>query len=159
MDELDARVTVYGDRVEVSCPKFVVGSVAGISTVLENVWSRLAGLNVGAVAKTHSVLFEADMRIRGASYQEALNRLAQPPESLPAGTETAIVYYLPGEPSRGFAESNLVLNRSYGAEHGLQVSATLVYEAESVKPEASVLSAYNRFRELLGNLGLASAED
>jgi len=99
------------------------------------------------------------MRIRGASYQELPNRLARPPESLPAGTETAIVYYLPREPSTSFAESSLVLNRLDGVEHGLQVNATLVYEAESVKPAAAVLSAHNRLRELLRNLGLKWVEE
>jgi hypothetical protein len=159
VDEFDARVALYGDRIEASCTKFVFGTAASIGTILENVWSRLTELNAGTAAKTHSILFEADMRILGASYQQLLNRLAQPPESLPAGTETAIVYYLPGEASRGFAESSLVLNRSDGVEHGLQVSATLVYEAGSLKPAAAVLSAYSRLRELLRNLGLECVED
>ena len=103
------------------------------------VWS--GWISAGIVAKTHSFLFEADMQIRGASYQELLNRLACPPESLPGGTETAVVYYLPGEPSRGYGESSLVLNRSAQVESGLQVNATLVYEAESVKPAAAVSAA------------------
>ena len=76
---------------------------------------------------------EADTGIRGATYRELLNRLAPAPESLPGGTESAVVYYLPGDPSRGYGESSLVLNRSAEVEGGLQVNATLVYEAESAK--------------------------
>ena len=111
VDQFDARVTVYGDRIEAACAKFVNRTAGSIGTILESVWARLAELSPGAAAKTHSVLFEADTRIRGASYQELLNRLARPPESLPAGTETAIVYYLPAEPGRGFVESSLGLER------------------------------------------------
>ncbi len=159
VDELDTRVTLHGDRIVVHCANFVAGAAANVGTVLENVWSGLAGLNAGTAPKTHSFLFEADMEIRGASYQELLNRLARAPESLPAGTETAVVYYLPGEPGRGYGESSLVLNRSAGVERGLQVNATLVYEAESVKPAAAISSAKNRLSELLRNLGLEWIED
>lgn len=132
---------------------------ASVGAVLENVWSGLVGINAGVVAKTHSFLFEADVRIRGASYQEVLSRLARAPESLPVGTETAVVYYLPGEPGRGYGESSLVLNRSAEVEGGLQVNATLVYEAESVKPTAAISAAKNRLSELLRNLGLEWSED
>src|SRR2546422_512646 len=63
VDELDTRVTLHGDRIEVYCVNFVVGIAPNIATVLENVWSGLAGLDLGAVAKTHSFLLEADVQI------------------------------------------------------------------------------------------------
>jgi len=49
-------------------------------------------------------------------------------------------------------------NRS-AIEHGLQVNATLVYEAESVKAAAAISAAKNRLGELLRNLGLEWIED
>ena len=159
VDELDTRVTLHGDRVEIHCANFVTGTAPNVAAMFDNVWSGLAGLNARVVAKTHSFLFEADMRIRGASYQELLNRLAHPPESLPGGTETAVVYYLPSEPNRCYGESSLVLNRSAGVEPGLQVNATLVYEGEAVQPSAAISAAKNRLGELLRNLGLEWIED
>ncbi|SPF41766.1 hypothetical protein SBA4_2790005 [Candidatus Sulfopaludibacter sp. SbA4] len=156
---LGTGVTLLGDRMEVHCANFVNATAASVATMLENVWSGLAQLNGRVVAKTHSFLFEANTRIRGASYQEVLNRLARAPESLPGGTETAVVYYLPAEPDRGYGESSLVLNRSAEVECGLQVAATLVYEAESVKPEAAILAAKDRLSELLRNLGLEWIDD
>jgi hypothetical protein len=109
VDELDTRVTLHGDRVEVHCADFVTGTAANVVAILEKVWSGLARLDARVVAETHSFLFDADMRISGASYQEVLNQLAHAPESLPGGTETAVLYYLPGEPSRGYGESSLAL--------------------------------------------------
>ena len=157
--DLDTRVTLHGDRIEIHCANFVTGTAAKVAPMLADVWSGLAGLNARAAPKTHSFLFEVDTEIRGASYQELLNRLARAPESLPGGTETAVVYYLPGEPTRGYGESSLVLNRSAGVERGLQVNATLVYEAESIKPAAAISAAQNRLGELLRNLGLQWIED
>lgn len=159
VDQLDARVTVYGDRIEVHCAAFVLGTTAKLAPMLENVSSCLAGLSPSAVAKTHSVSIEADAQIRGSLYQELLNRLARAPDSLPPGTETAIVYYLPDEISKGYRESSLVLNRSAAVERGLQFNATLVFEAQSVKPAASLSAAENRLRELLRGVGLEWAED
>jgi hypothetical protein len=159
VDELDARVTFYGDRLEVHCANFMTGSAASVATVLENVWLGLAGLDTSVVAKTHSLLLETDMRIRGAVYQDVLSRLARPPEALPGGSETAVVHYLPADPSRGFGESSLVLNRLAGVKRGLEVNATLVYSAESLKPVEAISAAKNRLSELLRNLGLEWIED
>ena len=159
VDELDARVTLHGDRIEIYCANFATGDAAKMAAVLANVWSGLAGLKAGAAPKTHSFQFEADTEIRGASYQELLNRLARAPESLPAGTETAVVYYLPAEPGRAYGASSLVLNRSAGVERGLQVNATLVYEAASMKPAAAISAAQSRLGELLRNLGFEWIED
>jgi len=159
VDKLDTRVTLYGDRIEIHCANFVTGTPADVGTMLENVWSGLTGFNSRVVAKTHSFLFQADMRIRGASYQELLNRLARAPESFPGSTETAVVYYLPGDPSRGYGESSLVLNRSAKVERGLEVNATLVYEAESSRLASAISAARNRLGELLRNLGLEWTED
>src|SRR5260370_32340031 len=50
VDELDARVTLHGDRIEVHCANFMVGTAAKVGTLLENEWSGLAGLNSGSVA-------------------------------------------------------------------------------------------------------------
>ncbi len=158
LDELDARVTIHGDRIEIHCTNFASGSVAGVATVLADVWSGLAGLNTGAAAKTHSFLFEADAEIRGSSYQEVMNRLASVPQSLPGGTETAVVYYLPAEHPKGHGESSLVHNRSAEVEGGLQVNATLVYEAGSVQPAAAISAAHRRLDELLRDLGLQWTE-
>ena len=68
-------------------------------------------------------------------------------------------YYLPAELGRGHGESSLVLNRSAEVEGGLQVNATLVYEAESVEPAAAISAAENRLGELLRALGLQWTED
>jgi hypothetical protein len=112
VDELDARVTFHGDRIEVHVANLVLGSAGRTAPVLADIWSGLARLNDGPVAKTHSILFEIDAQIRGASYQDLLNRLARAPEILPEGTETAVVYYLPSETPKGIRESSLVFNRS-----------------------------------------------
>ena len=154
VEELETRVTLHGDRVEIHCANFVSGTEANVAAVLENIWSGLAGLNARVAAKTHSFLFEADVRIGGVSYQELTNRFAHPPESLPAGTETAVIYYLPGEPGKGYGESSLVLNRSAAIDRGLQVNATLVYEAHPVKSATLISNAKSRLLELLRNLGL-----
>jgi Family of unknown function (DUF5678) len=150
VDELDARVTLHGDRIEIHCANFVTGTAANVATLLENLWSGLGGLSANAAPKTHSILFEAEVGIRGASYQEVLNRLARVPESLPADTETAVVYYLPAESNRGYGESSLVLNHSAEVERGLQVSATLVYMGESVKPAEAISAAKNRLPNYFG---------
>jgi hypothetical protein len=159
VDEVEARVTLHGDRIEIHCANFGTGTATNVATILENMWSGLTGLNGRIVAKTHSYLFEADVRIHATPYQELMNRLAPAPELLPAGTETAIVYYLPGEPAKGYEESSLVLNRSSGTERGLQVNAALVYEGETVKPAAAISAAKNRLGELLRNLGLEWIEN
>ena len=159
LDELDTRVTIYGDRVEVHCANITNGNLARVSAVLAEVWSGLAALSPGATAKTHSFLFEADTGISGVSYQEVLNLLAPAPQSLPPGTETAVVYYLPAELAKGHWDSSLVLNRSAGIEGGLHVNATLVYEAESVNSGSALCAARSRLGELLRNLGLQWTED
>jgi hypothetical protein len=159
IDELDTRVTLHGDRIEISCANFVTETAEKVATVLANVWLGVAGLKAGVTPKTHSFLFEADTEIRGTSYQELLNRQARVPESLPGGTETAVVYYLPDEQSRGYRKSSLVLNRSGEVDGGLQINATLVYEAEFIKPEAAISAARNRLGELLRTLGLQWTED
>jgi len=159
VSELETRVTLLGDRMEIHCANFLTPTAAGVATMLENVWSGLARLNARVIAKTHSFQFDADVRIRGLSYQELLNRLARAPESLPGGTETAVVYYLPGEPGKGYGESSLVLNRSAVVGRGLQVNATLVYEAESVKAAAAISAANSRLGELLRNLGFEWIDD
>jgi hypothetical protein len=159
VDELGTRVTLHGDRIEIYCANFVTGTTAKLATVLANVWLGLTGLKAGVTPKTHSFLFEADTEIRGTSYQELLKRLARVPDSLPGGTETAVVYYLPGEQNRGYRESNLVLNRSGQVDGGLQVNATLVYEAEAIKPDEAISAAKDRLGELLRTLGLQWTED
>jgi hypothetical protein len=85
VDQLDARVTVYGDRIDVHGLDFVLGTTAKLAPMLESLSSHLAELSPSAIAKTHSVSIEADARIRGASYQELLNRLARAPDALPPG--------------------------------------------------------------------------
>lgn len=159
VEELDAEVTIHGDRIEIRCENFANGNATNFATVLAGVWSGLAGLNIGTAAKTHSFLFEADAQIRGAAYHEVLHHLACVPQAFPSGTETAVVYYLPAEPARGHGESSLVLNRSAKIEGGLQINATLVYEAESVKPATAISAAKNRLGALLRDLGLQWTED
>lgn len=158
IDSLDTRVTLHGDRMEVHCANLTGGAAAKIAAIMESVWTSLES-GAGTTARTHSVLLDADAQIRGASYQELLNRLARAPESLPAGTETAIVYYLPGEPDSGYGESSLVLNRSARVEGGLQVVATLVYEAQSLRVTVALSAASSRLSELLGRLGIEWLED
>ncbi len=153
LDEITSRVSVHGDRIELHCDDFEITKADRLAVALEKLWSRLAALSAGAVPKTHSFLFELDTEIRGLSYQDLLNGLARPPDSLPPGTETAVGYYLPGESGKGYAESSLVFNRSAAVEHGLQVNATLVFEGAGVKERAPIPAAWRRLDQLLRNLG------
>lgn len=159
LDELDARVTVRGDRIDLYCEDFAFATRESVAAVLENLWSKLKTLNAGAVPRTHSFLFEMNTELCGPSYQELLNRMARPPDSLPPRTESGVVYYLPGESDKGYAESSLVLNRSAIVENGLQVSATLVYDGHAVGPAPAISAAYGRLVELLRNLGLEWTQD
>ncbi|HME07861.1 MAG TPA: hypothetical protein VKG25_12470 [Bryobacteraceae bacterium] len=157
--ELETQVTFHGDRIEIYCPDYARRTATDLARVLNSLWSGLAGADNRVLAKTHSFRFEADGAIREASYQQVLNRFAPAPSSLPAGTESAVVYYLPAEPNQGYAESSLVLNRSVGLNHGLQVDATLVYEAQVVAPAVALSSAQTRLGELLLQLGVDWIED
>jgi hypothetical protein len=157
-DEFEISVTIWGDRLELHCLDFISPAAEKkVASVLDRVWSSLTTLNVGVAPKTHSFLFEMDMRFRRSSYRQTLGRFALVPNSLPPGSETAVVYYLPAEPERGYGESSVVLNRSSAVEHGLQVNATLVYEGRTVPTEPSV--AQNRLIELLQTLGLEWTKD
>ena len=73
VDELDATVTIHGNRIEIRCANFA--NAANVATVLADVWSRLARLNIDIAAKTHSFLFEADTEIRGPSSEGIANHL------------------------------------------------------------------------------------
>jgi hypothetical protein len=157
--DLDTRVTFHGDRIEVHCATFARGNSANIAQVLERIWSGVAKCNIRVAAKTHSFLFEAEGLIRGASYQKVLNLLAPAPEELPAGTETAVVYYLPKEPNKGYVESSLVINRSNGVDDRLEVDATLVYQAQALQPSEALAAAHSRLGELLRQLELHWIED
>jgi hypothetical protein len=159
VDELDARVSVYGDRIELTSENFVAETAPSATMLLGSLWSGLSMLSAVVVPKTHSFLFEADAEIRGAPYQVVLNRLARPADSLPPGTETAVVYYLPRESDRFYGESSLVLNRSVFVERGLQVNATLVYEAQAGKAAPTISAAQQRLRELIRSIGLDWTED
>jgi hypothetical protein len=156
VDELEARVTIHGDRLEIHCANCSAEVIPGLNVVLTSVWSALARLGEAAPI-THSFLFEADMQIVGPPYREVLNRLATAPASFPPDTETAIGYYLPADAGKNYRESSLVLNRSAARERGLQVNATLVYGA--VLHGDAVLTAKDRLRELLQNLELVLIEE
>jgi hypothetical protein len=159
IDSLDARAIVYGDRIELQCTDFMLPAGGSIAGVIEKLWSALTALDSGVLAGKHSFQFEMNAEILGHSYRDLLNRMAPVPGPLPSQTETAIVYYLPAEPDRGYAESSLVLNRSETVARGLQVNATLVYEGEALKPAEALSAAQSRLNDLLRNLGLGWTED
>jgi len=152
VDDLDASVTVRGDRVELRVSEFAPDSAQAAASILDTIWSGLAAINARAVPKNHSVLFEINAAIRDSSYQRVLERFAPVPPVFPGGTESALVYYLPADSSRGYGESSVVLNRSAVVEHGLQISATLVYEDQELKPAAVISVAQAQLAELLRNL-------
>ena len=151
--ELDATVSLYGDRAELHCGDFRVDSHDGISEVLNNLWPRINTLAGHAVPKTISFRFDFDSQIIDGTYQQVLSRLAPPPSALPTGTESAVVYYMPPDPRLGSCDSSLVLNRSEIVDRGLQLSGTLVYEGTPEKP-ATLAEAMNRLGDLMRMLGL-----
>ena len=119
----DMAVSIRGDRIELHCADFS-SRAAEVGAVLTEIWPGLNAIRPSAAAKTHSFLFEADAEIREGSYQEVLNRLASVPPSFPTRTETAVVYYLPAEPHKGYGESSLVLSRSDEVQGGIQINAS-----------------------------------
>jgi hypothetical protein len=111
----------------------------------------LAGLHLSEKdAESHSVLIEADA---STSYQEALNPLARPPESLPSGPETAVVYYLPAETRHGYLASSLVFNRSKFDDCDIEANATLVFDPQVISVAPGDPGVQTQVRRITGELG------
>jgi hypothetical protein len=154
IDELDARLSIYGDRAEFHCSEFPLDGYDDVAHLLNGLWPALALLDARAAPKTISFRFDLDSHIPGGTYQQLLNRLAPPSTALPRGTESAVVFYLPPNPLQGLCDSSLVLNRSELVDQGLQVSATLVYESQTKLPLVTLATAKNRLDDLTQGLGL-----
>lgn len=152
VDDLDASVTVRGDRVELRVSEFDPDSAQGRSLNPRHnlVRTRRDQLPCGSEEPLGSV---RDKRRNSRLLLPAgTGAFRSDPRVFPGGTESALVYYLPADSSRGYGKSSVVLNRSAVVEHGLQINATLVYEDHELKPAAVISVAQARLAELLRNL-------
>src|SRR5574337_418018 len=76
IDQLDASLTIYGDRVQIRCADFASDAAEELGTVLDRLWPRLKALSAAIEPTTHSFFFEADGEIEGISYGELLRSKA-----------------------------------------------------------------------------------
>lgn len=153
VDKLDASIVLRADRVDVRFAGF--DKIGGAATeAMQAVWKAIASVSPEAAAKSHSLLFEMDCAIPEGSYREALDPFCRPHESLPKGTETAVVYYLPKNASQRLLDSSFVLNRSAEVEGGVLVAVTLVFEGD-LRVEQIVEAGCERLQDLLRCLGIA----
>jgi hypothetical protein len=159
VDDLDATVTVCGDRVEIKFTDFKSDLAKRAEMLLTKLWSGLTTLVSSTSPRMQSFTFDLHSEILQSSYQEVLEGFARRPQALPAGTESAVVFYLPSERGKGYGESSIVFNRSEVVERGLQVNAILTYEGDTLKPTTSFSTARKRLSELLRSLGLEYTED
>jgi hypothetical protein len=120
-----------------------------------SVWRAVAACAPEVAAKSYSILFEVDGEFSGNAYGPALAEYCKPLESLPKGTETAVVYYLPPDTDQGFLDSSIVLNRSSEVEGGILIAATLDFGGSTSDKSRLIPSARKRFLELLGSLQIA----
>jgi hypothetical protein len=153
VDELDANVVLRTDRVEI---RFFDVDEACESTaeVMRSAWKAIAHTSPEVTAKSHSLLFEMDCELTSGAYSKALEPFCRPPENLPPGTETAVVYYLPADVSQGFLDSSMVLNRSAEVDGGILLAVTLVFDEKYSRPNELVHTAQERLSHLLASLAI-----
>jgi hypothetical protein len=148
----NASVLLRADRFEIH---FAEPEEVGDAPIAPSVWQVLEASSPLVKPKSHSLLFEMDCELSSGTYGAALQHFCMPPTSLPKGTETAVVYYLPRDSSRGFLDSSLVLNRSAEVEGGILLAATLVFEGDSLGRNDAVSAGRGRLNELLKSLNIA----
>ena len=156
VEKLDASVTLRTDRVEI---RFFDIEDTGDDTaagVLQAIWKAIRVAAPEIAPRSHSLLYEMDCELPDGSYSKALKPFCAPPEMLPPGTETAIVYYLPPDTARGFLDSSVVLNRSSEVDGGVLLAVTLVFESGLAVPDV-LQSGRQRLADLLKRLDLTLA--
>ena len=154
VDHPNLSVVIRGERLDVTVLDLLESQDQVISQALADTWKGLASIHLGGSARLHSFALELDSRLQGVSYQDLLNKFAQPPSKFPQGTTTVVGFYLPDDAGRGYAESNLVLNRSSIVKDGLLISATLVFEGHSIEPAFAISNARKRLYDLLHEIGI-----
>jgi hypothetical protein len=153
VDKVDARVVLRADRAEIRF--FAVDETGhGAIEAIRGVWKVLAFTAPEVTAKSHSLVFEMDCELPSGSYRGALEQFCRPHENLPQGTETAVVYYLPPDASKGFLDSSFVINRSAEVDGGVLLAVTLVFEGRHSRPDELVQSGRERLAELLKSLDI-----
>ena len=159
VQELEASVLLRADRVEIrfSSIEDTEGEIA--STVVQEIGRLVTVVSPDVIARSHSVLFEIDCEALRSTYRGVLEKFCQPPGSFPKDTETAIVYYLPGDGEKGFLDSSLVLNRSAEVDGGVFREATLVFEGKALGLEGVIPAARARLTELLKKLDVVLLQD
>jgi len=158
VDSLDATVTVRGDRLEIEFSKFASTNAGEADGLLEKLKSGLTTLIVGQRLGMHSLTFDLHSEILDSAYKATLERLVPRPRVLPAATESAIIYFLPEEPEKGYGESSVLFSRSDVIERGLQVSAILTYNGDVLKSTV-ISAAWYRLLQLLRSLEFEYVED
>lgn len=155
VDKLDARVVLRADRIEI---RFfgIEESGDGAAEAMRGVWKVIALTSPEVTAKSHSLLFEMDCELPNGSYRGALERFCRPHGNLPQGTETAVVYYLPPDASRGFLDSSFVLNRSAEVDGGVLLAVTLVFEGKHSRPDELIQAGRGRLAELMKSLDITA---
>jgi hypothetical protein len=158
VERLDANIVIRADRVEIGF--FAIDETGDTLTeAMRGMWKAIAFISPEVTAKSHSLLFEMDCELASGSYSAALERFCRPPENLPRGTETAVVYYLPADASQGFLDSNLVLNRSAEVDGGVLLAATLVFDGQHSRPDELVHAGRERLAHLLRSLDITVVHD
>jgi hypothetical protein len=151
LDKLNASVVLRADRFEIH---FDAADEIAHTTISRGVWQVLAACSPRVNAKSHSVLFQMDCEFSAGTYSAALQTFCMPPTGLPKGTETAVVYYLPRDRTRGLLDSSIVLNRSAEVEGGILLEATIVFDGENLGRDDAVSAGRERLNELLRSLNI-----
>jgi hypothetical protein len=153
VERLDANIVLRVDRIEICCPASN-DAQENAAKAIRGAWKAVSSITPEIVAKSHSLLFEMDCEIRAGSYRALLERFCRPHGSLPPGTETAVVYYLPQDDSQGLLDSNLVLNRSAEVDGGILIAVTLVFDGKDLSPDRLVHAGHARLQDLLKSLDI-----
>jgi len=151
LDKASASVVLRADRFEVH---FAAVDEGWDGPVAQSVWQVLNACAPLVGAKSHSLLFEMNCELPAGTYGASLQQFCIAPTSLPKGTETAVVYYLPPDSSRALLDSNIVLNRSAEVEGGILLAATIVFDGDSVSRDDVFSVGRDRFGELLKSLNI-----
>jgi hypothetical protein len=159
VEKVDASIVLRADRVEVRFFSIDETQAEATTQVMRGVWKAMASTSPEVAAQSHSLLFEMDCKLPIGSYRGALERFCKPHASLPKGTETAVVYYLPRDSSQGFLDSSFVLNRSAEVEGGVLLAVTLVFEGQHSRPDGLIEAARERLKDLLRSLDITLLKD
>jgi hypothetical protein len=151
IDELDANVVLRADRFEIH---FSSVEPADTRSLIDGVWKALSSGANTVLAASHSLLFEIDCEFQTGTYGDVLGEFCRPPEGLPKGTETAVVYYIPPDKEDGLRDSNIVLNRSAEVEGGILVAATIVFDGSAPGQKDVIAAGVRRFHQFLKSLDI-----